>query len=299
LLGEEVYRWKISIPGNPEAKRRQLPALIVSDGYFATMGIRLLAGRDFCASDTRDSQRVAIVNEEFARLFFPDEDPLGQMITVTVEDEPCQIVGLCSNHSCIHLRDDILPILYSPHQQNRRPAMTYAIRSVLPPLSLIPAVRRAVAELDRNLPLEGMTTHKLKLKESLALERLLTSVCGSLSLLGLSLSCIGLYGIMAYNIARRTSEIGIRKALGARPWDIAWSILREALILVAIGLAIGLPIALALARVIQGLFYGIDPHDPVTMIGVVVIMIAVAALAAWIPARRAAKVDPMEALRCE
>ena len=117
--------------------------------------------------------------------------------------------------------------------------------------------------------------------------------------MGLSLSCIGLYGIMAYNVARRTGEVGIRMALGACPWDVAWPILREALMLAAIGVAIGLPIALALVRVIRFIFYGIEPYDPLTVIGTIAIMLTVAALAAWIPARRAAKVDLMEALRYE
>jgi len=117
--------------------------------------------------------------------------------------------------------------------------------------------------------------------------------------MGLALSCVGLYGIMAYNVARRTGEVGIRMALGACPWDVAWPILREALTLAGIGVAIGLPIALALVHVIRAVFYGIEPHDPLTTTGAAVIMIAVAALAAWIPARRAAKVDPMEALRYE
>ncbi len=177
--------------------------------------------------------------------------------------------------------------------------MTYAIRSVLPPMSLIPAVRKAVADIDRSLPLEGMTTQKLALKDSLAKERLFASLCGSLALMGLALSCIGLYGLMAYNVARRTGEMGIRKALGARPWDVAWPILREALTLAAIGVAIGLPVALALVQVMRSVVYGIEPHDPLTIIGTVGIMVTVAALAAWIPARRAAKVDPMVALRYE
>jgi len=156
-----------------------------------------------------------------------------------------------------------------------------------------------VADIGRNLPIEGITTQKLLLKKSLRYERLLASLSGSLAFLGLALSCIGLYGIMAYNVARRTGEIGIRKALGARPWDVARPILREALTLTAIGVAIGLPVALALVRVARSFFYGIEPHDPITIIGTVVIMVTVTAMAAWIPARRAAKIDPMDALRYE
>jgi predicted permease len=299
LLGTWVPNREISIPGRPDAEQGESLELVVSDRYFATMGINLMNGRDFSTADTRgNSQRVAIVNEEFVRLFFPDENPLGQFITV--DGDQCQIIGLCSNHKCRYLSRDISPILYVPHnERNRRFAMTYAIRSVLPPMSLVPAVRRAVADIDRNLPLEGITTQKLALKESLRLGRLMTSLFGSLALLALALSCIGLYGLMAYNVARRTGEMGIRKALGARPWDVARPILREALILAAIGVAIGLPVTLALNRLMRASFYGIEPHDPLTMIGAAALMVAVAALAAWIPAHRAAKVDPMEALRYE
>jgi len=287
----------ISIPGRPDIKPRESLRLIVSDGYFATMGINLLQGRDFRATDTLESQRIAIVNEGFGRLFFPNENPVGQFITL--EGDQYQIVGLCSNHGCRHLRFGISPTFYVPYAQNRKSSMIYMIRSVLPPMSLVPAVRKAVAGLDRNLPIEGITTQKLLLKKSLRYGRLLAFLSGSLAFLGLALSCIGLYGIMAYNVARRTSEMGIRKALGAQPSDVAWPILREALTLAAIGVAIGLPAALALVRVIRFIFYGVEPHDPLTMIGAAVLMVAVAALAAWIPARRAAKIDPMEALRYE
>ena len=287
----------ISIPGRPDIKPRESLRLIVSDGYFATMGINLLQGRDFRATDTLESQRISIVNEEFGRLFFPNENPMGQFITL--EGDQYQIVGLCSNHGCRHLRFGISPTFYVPYAQNRKSSMIYMIRSVLPPMSLVPAVRKAVAGLDRNLPIEGITTQKLLLKKSLRYGRLLAFLSGSLAFLGLALSCIGLYGIMAYNVARRTGEMGIRMALGARPWDVARPILREALTLAGIGVAIGMPVALALVRVIRFIFYGIEPHDPVTIIGTIVIMVTVAALAAWIPARRAAKVDPMEALRYE
>ena len=295
------YGWSpaISIPSRPDERPRDLDliALSVSEGYFATLGINLLSGRDFRVTDTEGSQRVVIVNEEFGRLCFPDENPLGQFIVI--DDEQHRIVGLCSDHKYCGLRRGISPILYRPHSQCELSSMTCMIRSLLPPLSLVPAVRKAVAEIDRNLPLEGITTQKLAIKAFARLERLMASLFGSFAFLGLALSCIGLYGLMAYNVARRTGEMGIRKALGARPWDVARPIFREALTLTAIGLAIGLPVALALARLGRAVFYGIEPHDPLTVIGTVVIMIAVAALAAWIPARRAAKIDPMEALRYE
>jgi predicted permease len=287
LLGGYPWHREISIPGRSDEERRRSMALVVSEGYFVTMGIKLLQGREFRATDTEDSQGVAIVNEEFVRTFFPDENPLGRFIMA--DEKQCQIVGLCSDQKYDHLRRDISPILYVPHLQFRFFNLTCAIRSVLPPMSLVPAVREAVADIDRNLPLEGMTTQKLILKKALARERLFASLSGSLALLALALSCIGLYGIMAYNVARRTGEMGIRKALGARPRDVAWPILREALTLAAIGVAVGLPVALALVRLIRFFFYGIEPHDPVTVVATVAIMVTVAALAAWIPARRPAR----------
>jgi predicted permease len=298
LLGGARREPEISIPGRPDIEQSEVQELVVSSEYFTTMGINLLQGRDFDVSDARESPRVVIVNEELRRLFFADKNPVGQFITAW--DKPHQIVGLCSDHTYGRIRRGILPILYIPHSQGDKEFnMTYAIRTVLPPMSLIPAVRKAVAEIDKNLPLEGITTQELAIKESIAEEHLFALLSGSLSLLALVLSCIGLYGIMAYNVARRTVEMGIRKALGARSWDVAWPILSQALTLAAIGVAIGLPVALALVRVILGIFYGIEPHDPLTVIGTVLVMLTVAALAAWIPARRAAKIDPMEALRYE
>jgi ABC-type antimicrobial peptide transport system permease subunit len=169
---------------------------------------------------------------------------------------------------------------------------------------LIPAVRKTLAEVDTKSSLGEITTQKLIIKKSLKTERLYTLFCGSLALLALALSCIGLYGLMAYNVTRRTAEMGIRKALGACSRDVAWPIMREALILTGIGITIGLAVGLALVRLIQSFyydsfFYGIKPYDHLTMLSAAALMVAVAILATWIPARRAAKVDPMEALRYE
>ena len=297
LTGGHGWSPKVSIPSRPDKRPCEVIALSVSEGYLVTMGINLLNGRDFRVTDTQNSQRVVIVNQEFGRLCFAEKNPLGQFIVV--DDEQHQIVGLCSNHKYCGLRRGISPILYRPHSQCELDKVTCMIRSVSPPLSLVPAVRKAVAEIDRNVLLDGITTQKLAIKASLRLERLMTSLIGSCALLALALSCIGLYGLMAYNVARRTGEMGIRKALGARPWDVARPILMEALILTVIGIIVGLPVSLALVRLGRSFFYGIEPHDPLTMIGTVVIMVTVAALAAWIPARRAAKIDPMEALRYE
>lgn len=294
LLGPSWFK-ELSIPGRPNGEFT-VPLYRISDGWFDTMGVRLLSGRDFSPSDTLNSQPVAIINEAFARKFFPEENPLG--LSLVADDEyEYQIVGLCGNHKS-HLRNEPVPILYRPNWRFGR-RMSFAVQSRLPPISLVPAVRKAVADIDRNLPLEGVTTQVRMLEESMGMERLLALLCGGLALLALSLSCIGLGGLMAYNVTRRTNEIGIRIALGARPRDMAWSVLREAIVLAGMGIALGILMALALARILVSIVFGIAPYDPTTMLASALVLVTVAAAAAWVPARRAAKIDPMEALRYE
>jgi predicted permease len=294
LIGASWFQ-ELSVPGRPN-EEFTVPSYYISDGWFDTMGVRLLSGRDFRPSDTLSSQPVVIINEAFARKFFPEENPLGLSL-IEGDEKEYQIVGLCSNHKS-HLREEPVPILYRPNSRFGR-RMSFAVQSRLPPMSLVPAVRRAVADIDRNLPLEGVTTQVRMLEESVGLEQLLALLCGGLALLALSLSCIGLWGLMAYNVARRTNEIGIRMALGARPRDVAWAVLREAIVLAGMGIALGILMALALARILSSVVFGIAPYDPTTMLASALVLVAVAALSAGIPARRAAKIDPMEALRYE
>jgi predicted permease len=287
----------ISVRGRPP-EGREVPICIVSDGWLATKGVPLLAGRDFAPTDIAGSRPVVIVNEAFVRRFFPGEYPLGQSVTTELRYDDYELVGLCGNHK-LRLGGEVSPILYFCTRQEGHRRTTFTVRSVLPPLSLVPAVRRAVAQIDPAIPLEGVTTQELKLKESVVLERTLALLCVSLALLGLGLSCIGLYGLMAYNVARRTGEIGIRMALGARPADVARPILCEAGLLALLGIVIGLPLALTLAFILSAVVFGIAPYDPPTMVGSALVLLAVAVAAAWLPARRAARIDPMVALRYE
>jgi predicted permease len=299
LLSGAMWSSSISIPGRSDFSDKPLNAhrLTVSDSFFETMGIPLLSGRNFNASDTPGAVRTAVVNETFARSFFPDGEALGQSFR-TVQTE-YQIIGLCRDIYYDNLREGVPPTMYFSYRQDPTGSMTFEVRSALPAMSLVPAVRKVLANIDRSIPLENIKTQKQIIKDLIMEERLFALLCGSLTLLALTLSCIGLYGLMAYNVARRTSEMGIRLALGARPRDVAWPILREALILACIGIAIGLPVALALSRLIRSTFFGIKPHDPMTIIGSIILLLSVAALSAWVPARRAAKTDPMEALRYE
>jgi len=298
LLGSGMEGSSVSIPGRQDSSQKAIAYMLtVSDGFFHTMGIPLLSGRSFNASDTPGAVNAAVVNETFARTFFPDEVALGQ--TFQAGGTEHQIVGLCRDAHYKDLRDAVPPTMYFSHRQRSSGGMTFAVRSALPPMSLVPGVRKLVAAIDRDIPLENVATQKQIIKRSIAGERLSAVLCGGMALLAITLSCIGLYALMAYNVARRTPEMGIRLALGARPQDVAWPVVREALVLATFGMAVGLPAALALTRLARSVFFEIKPHDPMTLIGAAVLMILVAALAAWIPARRAAKTDPMVALRYE
>jgi predicted permease len=285
----------VSFPGHAD-KRVTMPMYYVCDGWFDTIGITLLSGRDFNRTDTHRSSLVAIVNKAFVRECCDGENPVGRL--VNVDDDSYHIVGVCGNYKT-NVRDNARPIIFFCYYQRAYRHVAYTVRSVLPPLSLVTAVRKAVADSDPDLPLEEVATNKQLLTKRIVMERFFAMLCGSLALLALSLSCIGIFGLMAYNVTRRTGEIGIRMALGARPKDVSWPILREALVLTGIGVAVGMPMALALTHLIRGFFYGVAAYDPVTIIAAVAVLLGVAALAALIPAHRAATIDPMEALRYE
>ncbi len=289
----------ISIPGRPAKPGEFLQAdqMVVNGSFFTTLGIPLLQGRTFESSDTADSPHVAVVNEAFVREFLPDEYPIGRIFKHGSLE--VQIVGVCGNAKYWNLRNEVPPIMYLPYPQWREGGMCFEVRSVLPAESIVPAVRKTAAAADRNIPLTDVRTQTEQIGRQLTMERLFAALCGFVAGLALLLSCVGLYGLMAYNVARRKSEIGIRMALGARPQDVAWPVVRGALLMTGVGAALGGVGALALVRLIKSMLYGVAPHDPLTLIASVLLLLTVAALAAWLPARRAAKVDPMIALRAE
>lgn len=289
----------ISIPGRP-AKPGEYSCpdqLVVNEPFFATLSIPLLQGRTFGPSETAQSPHVAVVNDCFARKFFPNEPALGRIFKHGSLD--VEIVGICGDAKYSELRQEVPPIMYLPYCQWIEEKVCFEVRSVLPPESIVPAVRRSVAAMDRNIPLTDVRTQTEQMHGQLTMERLFAALCSLVAALALLLSCIGLYGLMAYNVARRRNEIGIRMALGARPRDVAWPILRGTLLMAGIGAILGSAGALALVQLIKSRLYGVAPHDPITLAGSVLLLLTVAVLAAWIPARRAAKIDPMVALRCE
>ena len=299
LLSGIMSSGGFSIPGRSDLTRYQTQAhiLVVGDDYLQTMGIPLLSGRPFDATDNPSGAPVTVANDTFCRAFFPGGDALGKHIKWGGTEY--QIVGLCRDAAYRNLREAVPPTLYFPSAQHERGSMTFSVRSVVPPMSLVSTIRKRLAQIDRNIPLERTATQKQVIAKSVAAERLFATLCGILTGLALSLSCIGLYGLMAYTVTRRRGEMGIRMALGASPRDVARPVLREALVLAGLGVAVGMPAALLITQFVRHAFFGVRPHDSLTVVGSVIVLLGVAALAAWIPARRAARIDPMEALRYE
>lgn len=298
LLGKRITGTSVSIPGRTTQEQGPMVhTLTVSEAFFQTMDIPLLRGRAFERTDTPSQPRVVIANQTFVRTYFPREDPLGQSIRAS--DKDYQLVGLCGDAKYDQVRSDIGPTVYFAHRQANPGAMFFEVRTTSDPLTLVPAVRKIVADLDRTVPLEQVSTQLQLFKTSITSERIFTYLCGGLALLGILLSCIGLYGLLALTVTRRTGEIGVRLALGARPCDIARPIIRNALCLAGLGLVVGIPVALVFVRVLRSVLFGVNPHDPLTIVASILLVLSVAALSAWLPARRAAKIDPMEALRYE
>lgn len=302
LTGGSSTTTGIEFPGKEKGtdKGPDTALLGISEDFFQTMAIPLLAGRVFQNSDTAKSQPVAIVNETFARRFFPNENPIGQHIKLQdTTDLTCQIVGLVRDSKYNEVRDEVPPLLYYSQRQRPQSGVYFELRAAVPPLSLLPTVQKTMAALDRDIPLSEVKTQARQVEQSLVADRLFAVLGGAMAVLAVLLSCIGLYGLMSYNQIRRSREIGIRMALGATPAAVLKKILAEAGILVAIGLAVGVPVALMLTRLMANRLYGVTPSDPITLISGILLLITVAIFSAWIPARRAARTNPMTILRAE
>lgn len=273
----------------------------VSRGFFAASGTRLLAGRDFGPEDVAGGPRAVIVNEAMAARFFPGESPVGQSLLLETGPDPrlpVTVVGVVEDTKYRNLREDPEPIVYQALEQATDPswAITYILATDGPPDALVPAVRRALAEVDPRISFSAFTVES-QVARSLSRERLLATLSGFFGVLALVLALVGLYGIMAYTVARRRNEIGIRLALGAERRRVMGMIVAEVGRLVAPGLALGLVGALAGGRLVEGFLYGLRPSDPATLGGTVVLVLLVAVAAGAIPAWRAARMDPVAALR--
>jgi predicted permease len=277
-----------------------LSVSVIAQNFFPTMGIALRAGRDFSATDMADSPPVIIVNETFAARHFPNEEALGKRLSLNGERGPWRtIVGIARDSKYATLGEAATPYGYLPLAQNHETGMMLLVRTTDNPAALTTQVRQTLQSLEANLPLANVQPLTEVLGNSLYAARMGAVLVGVFGLLALLLAVVGLYGVMSFVVARRTREIGLRMALGARGADVVCLLLREGMTLVLLGCAIGLASAWLLARLLSGFLYDLSATDPLTFGSVALLLMLVALLACWIPARRATKVDPMIALRCE
>jgi putative ABC transport system permease protein len=272
---------------------------IVGSQYFKTMEIPIVRGRGFSDEDREGSPRSAVVNETFARRFFPDTDAVGKQFSLGGKDR-LAIVGVARDGRYETLGEDPRPYFYLPFEQSYSGTMTLHIRTSQGDLpSVLSAVRDEVGLLDKDLPLLNLLPMTERIGFSLVPIRLATAVLGVLGLLGLVLASIGVFGVVNYSVVQRTREIGIRAALGARRRDILEMVMGQGVRLALVGVVVGLGLALLLARAVTSLLYGVSASDPLIFGGIALVMVAVAAVASWFPARKATRIDPMKAMRSE
>jgi predicted permease len=303
-MTESMWSSTVRVQGYEGKEGEDLnPAInAVAPGYFTTMGMPLVLGRDFRAADVEGAPQVAIINETMAKYFWGKENPIGKRFGWGRDDGtfPIEVVGVVRDSKFATLRDEVPRFVYTPwSQQESLDTMTFYVRMRGEAAGMPTTVRQVVQRLDPNLPIFDMKTMEAQVDESLFLERLVASLSLLFGGLATVLAAVGLYGVMSYTVSRRTREIGIRMALGAARSSVLWMVLREVAIMAAAGIVIGLPVAIGLSRFVQSQLYGLSPTDPATLAFATVVLGSVAMLAGYVPARRATRVDPMLALRYE
>jgi predicted permease len=303
LVSNSQSHLSISVVGRKADPERDMGAdwNNVGPSFFETMGIHLLAGRGIEWRDTGNSPKAAVVNEAFVSHFLDGENPIGHQFRFQKFEEVYEIVGLVQDAKYASLRNAPRPTVYLPYSQMPVPLsdIHFEVRTAADPLSLVPSVRRLVRELDNNVPLFEIKTQTEQIAETLVQERLLAQLSSFFGGLAVLLACIGLYGLMGYIVTRQTGEIGVRRALGAERLDIFKMVMRKVLVMVTLGVCVGVPAALVATRLISSYLFGLKATDPLTIILCSLLMLTIAALAGYLPARRAAKVDPLVALRYE
>jgi predicted permease len=274
----------------------------VGNNFFQTLGIPIIVGRGFGPQDTATSPEVAVINQSLARARFPHGNPIGKRLRfgIPLKDDWVQVIGICDDTRYTNLRETAPPQFFVPYvQRSEEGGGTYAIRTNLQPAIIIPTLRQVVQQADPDLPIVNIRTQREQIHDSMRMERSFAAFTTGFGALALALACVGVFGVMAYSVAQRTNEIGIRMALGAQPGQVKGMILRESTLLAAAGISGGIAGVLLLSRLVNSMLYGIQPYDPVSMAVGILTLLMVALTASWIPARRAAAVQPMEALRHE
>jgi putative ABC transport system permease protein len=289
-------------PEVPLSDRPDVGQRAVTPTYFETMGIPVLKGRSFTAQDRDNTPHVIIVNEALASRYWPNQDVMGKRLGFA--DDPSkqswrEIVGVVGNVKHFGLETEANPEVYFPYQQLPKNFMSVVVRTSSDPMSMIPAIRSQVSTIDKDQPVFDIMTMDQRLAKSVASNRFVMLLLGTFSVLALGLAAVGLYGAMAYMVSQRTQEIGLRMALGASRSDVFKLVVGKGMRLAIIGTAIGLVASLALTRVMRTLLFEVTPNDALTLVIVPVVLLTVALLACYIPARRATNVDPLTSLRDE
>jgi predicted permease len=289
------------VPGRPPDENTKY--LNVGPAFFSTMQNPILLGREIDEHDQARSPGVVVVNEVFANGNFGSENPLGHHLTFGCESSArdFEIIGVSKNAHYGELKSDIPSVIYIPYNQSPVPPfeMTYAVRTAGNPMAIAKTIRDIVHQADPRVPVTSMRTQTTALDQVMGQEIMFARLCSAFALLALVIACVGLYGTMSYNVARRTGEIGIRMALGAQRGAVVGMIVREVFLLAVLGLAIGLPTALAASKLVKSFLFGMNPTDPLALALAVATLLAAALLAGYAPAWRASRIDPMVALRHE
>jgi putative ABC transport system permease protein len=281
----------------PEGERRDAEVRTISDGYFSVLGVRLMRGRAFTAAEVADAAPVAVVGRTLAERYWPGQDPVGQRINLG--GDWLTVVGVAPDLRLKKLNESADEQVYLPYTAHPNVAYTLLVRTRGEPAALAGAVRTMVHALDPGVPVAEMFSMEDVAQRSLWQQRLFGGMFTAFGVIALLLAVTGVYAMMAYSVGQRTHEIGVRMALGARAGSVLGMVVREGMKIAAIGLAIGLVAAFGVTRVMKGILWGVSPSDPLTFIGIATLLGGVVLLASWLPARRAARVDPMVALRSE
>jgi putative ABC transport system permease protein len=287
----------VALADRPDVGRR-----VVTPGYFQTMGVPILKGRTFTEHDRDNTSNVIVVNEELASRYWPNQEAIGKRLGF--EEDPSkqvwrEIVGVVGNVRHKALETEATPEVYFPYQQFPSNFMSLVVRTDSDPASIVPAIRSQVLSVDSDQPVSDVMTMEQRLAKAVASSRFVMTLLSSFSMLALGLAAVGIYGVMAYLVTERTQEIGVRMALGAQKRDVLKLVVRKGMFLAIVGTAIGLLASLALTRLMRSLLFQVTPTDWLTFVVASLVLLTVALLASYIPARRATKLDPLIALRYE
>jgi predicted permease len=284
------------------AKFRGTDIMRIGPSFFTTMQIPILLGREFDERDRSVGTQVAVVNETFVKTYFPNKHPIGKRYGLGGSNAvDREIVGVVKDARYNSLKDEIRPTSYIPYTQGLQTLgqITFEVRAAGDPLALVNTVRRMVQQADARIPVSNVVTQERQISQTIGQERTFATLCTVFALLAVVIACVGLYGTMAYSVARRTSEIGVRMALGAERPRLLWMVLREVVAMAAVGLAIGLPVVFATSKLVKAFLFGMQPNDPLAISAAAVILLAAAVAAGYGPAWRASRIDPWKALRHE